>query len=372
MKVLITLITGFFLLISNLNGQILMNLQLPSPGINIKPQLWNMSLINSSASPLSVRIEMSMSDMGNNRLVLSGVSRNIILQTGANQFTYNDLFPITYNASNPSYQVDNNPEGFLPVGTFNICYTVLWQNNDALEKMAEECETLEIEPLSPPQLIVPADNDRISINRPLFSWMPPMPYHLINRLTYDLVLVEVKPFQTAIEAVQQNVPLFKQFNVPTSQYQYPGSLPVLDTAKLYAWQVYSKNNSMAIAASEVWSFRVENPGTEPLLSQQKSSYSKTSKQPEAAFSLVSSDLRIELQNLDNVAFATAEIFELTSSGKRSMNPGGLKLPINIGQNFLHIDLEKVNGIKEKVFYQLELIAGRQKRYIKFQYKKSAK
>ncbi len=98
--------------------------------------------------------------------------------------------PVTYNAGS-SVVVDPSPDGFLPVGVFNICYTLIGGAKGVLEAtIAEVCETYEIEPLSLPQLITPANQEVLAIPRPFFSWLPPVPVNSFSRIQYDLLLVE--------------------------------------------------------------------------------------------------------------------------------------------------------------------------------------
>ncbi|WP_315819556.1 hypothetical protein [Paraflavitalea speifideaquila] len=76
------------------------------------------------------------------------------------------MIPITYNPGSAGYAVDPSPEGFLPIGLFNICYTAIRIESDAVDRLGEECETIEIEPVSPPQLMIPMDEEQVTITRP--------------------------------------------------------------------------------------------------------------------------------------------------------------------------------------------------------------
>ncbi|WP_315819555.1 hypothetical protein [Paraflavitalea speifideaquila] len=64
------------------NTQVVLNLQLPPLGLTIKPQLWNLSLINTSQQDMQVRIEMIMTDVATNQRVLTGTSKLIHLPRG--------------------------------------------------------------------------------------------------------------------------------------------------------------------------------------------------------------------------------------------------------------------------------------------------
>ncbi|WP_315815581.1 hypothetical protein [Paraflavitalea speifideaquila] len=162
------------------NAQVVLNLQLPPLGLTIKPQLWNLSLINTSQQDMQVRIEMVMTDVATNQRVLTGTSRLILLPKGIKQVQLSDVIPVTYNAGSPGYAIDPSPEGFLPTGVFNICYTALKVEQDYVDRLGEECETIEIEPISPPQLMIPLDEEQVDITRPF------LPGYLLRLLLHSM------------------------------------------------------------------------------------------------------------------------------------------------------------------------------------------
>src|SRR5688500_13198285 len=213
-----------------MQAQVIMNLQLPPVGLTLKPQLWNFSLVNSGHGRVNVRVELIVTDVSTNQRILTGTSNLFVLAVGAKQVRPADVMPVTYSIGSPGYSVDPSPDGFLPIGIFNICYSVINQNNDAQETLSEECETVQIEPVSPPQLILPADNEPVLVTRPLFTWLPPSPFNSNNSLLYDWVLVEVQPTQSAADAIQQNIPVLAQRNMAVASIQYPLSMPDRDTA----------------------------------------------------------------------------------------------------------------------------------------------
>src|SRR5439155_11197640 len=129
------------------------------------------------------------------------------------------------------------PEGFLPVGRFSVCYTVLQIYHDAVEQAADDCVNIEVEPLSPPILVMPADSEVVQVARPVFNWMPPSPYTLFNNLQYSWVLAEVLPMQTGAMAVQQNIPVPAQSVLSVPLLVYPASVHPLDENKLDPCQV---------------------------------------------------------------------------------------------------------------------------------------
>src|SRR5688572_338896 len=92
-----------------MQGQVIVNLQLPPLGLTIKPQLWNLSLINTTADNIDVRIELVMTDISNNQRVLTATSNLLTLPKGVKQLQPPDVMPVTYNMGSSGYGVDPNP-----------------------------------------------------------------------------------------------------------------------------------------------------------------------------------------------------------------------------------------------------------------------
>lgn len=365
----------FFLFLTTvtffLNGeaQVIISPQIPSPGAFTKPQLWNLAMMNSTGQNIGVRLRMSIYDQQTNQLVLTGMSRNFSLSAGASHLTQNDLSPIIYQSANPSFAVDNTPNGFLPVGAFNICFEVISQKDDGLENIAEECQTVDVEPISPPQLILPADSEKINTNKPLFTWTPPLPYQFFNGLTYDLTLVEVAAYQTASEAAQINVPIWRKSGIYQTQIQYPEVLPVLDTGKLYAWKVQASNNLLPVSGSEVWSFRVQPQLSANPAKQTAGSYVQLHESENGIPVRVQGLLRFQFDNRDNQPSLAVKLFSLSGSGKKRVELPVEKLQLHYGKNLLELNFDQLSSLKDNSSYQLQVQSGTRKMYLTFQYRK---
>src|SRR5882672_5439150 len=187
--------------------QVVMNLQLPPAGLTIKSQLWNLSVVNTASQTMQAQVELSMVSVSNNQTVLTATTRVLDFPKGLKQLHAGEVAPVIYNVLASGYNVDGSPEGFLPVGTFQLCYTLVRVDLETEERVAEVCETVVIEPISPPQLVSPSDSEQVELTRPLFNWLPPSPYQLFNNLVYDFNLVEVQALQTGADAIQQNIPV---------------------------------------------------------------------------------------------------------------------------------------------------------------------
>lgn len=352
------------------HAQVVLNLQLPPLGLTIKPQLWNLSLVNTSGQDMQVRIEMVMTDVNTNQRVLTGTSRLMLLPRGIKQIQLTDVMPITYNPGSPGYAVDPSPEGFLPIGLFNICYTVISINNDAVDRLSEECETIEIEPISPPQLMMPLDEEQVDITRPFFAWIPPSPFNTLNSLLYDWVLVEVQSTQSPADAIQQNVPVLSRQNISFTNFQYPLASPELDSSKLYAWRITAKNNMTPVANSEVWSFRVRQFGLDTALIKAGAPYfAKLKREEDASYSICSGVLRYEYLHELNEPRVEVAIFDISDAGRKQVQLDSTSLPVQFGQNFQQIDLRNNTDMIDKHMYLLELVNARKERWcLKFEYR----
>jgi hypothetical protein len=350
-------------------SQVVINLQLPPMGLTMKSQLWNLSLINTSPGQLRVQIEMNLTDISNNQRVLSGTTRVFDLPRGVRQIRLSEIAPITYNVITPGYNVDASPEGFLPIGNFNICFSAIKLVSDVSERLSEDCETYQIEPLSPPQLVMPEDSEYVVTTRPLFNWMPPSPANLFNNLRYDWILVEVQPTQTAADAVEQNIPVLTQQNLQSANFQFPLSMPALDSSKLYAWRVHAKNNTSPIASSEIWAFRIKRPGFDSTMIETATYYTGLKKEEEGAFVLCNGVLRFEYTNELTNPVIQVRVYNISTSVRYEVTLDSAQHTMRPGKNYVNLDLTNQSDIRNGKLYLLELINYRKERwYLKFQYR----
>ena len=356
------------MLSGGLHAQLVLNPQLPATGMRSKLQLWNLSVINTTNDNLHVVLEMTMTDVSNNQRVLSGVTRSFQLSRGVKQLQPSDVMPVTYNTGSLSYNVDLSPQGLLPVGVFNVCYALITQNSGGKGLLAEACEMIEIEPLSPPQLVMPADSDRVDQMRPVFSWLPPSPPNQFSHLVYDLVLIEVQPGQTAADALERNIPLLKQHNITHTFFQYPVSSPELDSTKLYAWGVVAKNNLFPVASSEVWTFRLRS--RTPAFMPAADHFVALKSREDASFIVCNGLLRYEYENEINDSSVQVNIYDITGAEHQKIRLPNNRYSVRFGQNLMQLDLQKQSRFTDQHVYLLELVNARNERsYIKFEYRK---
>jgi len=354
---------------ANVEAQLVINPQIPPTGLTVKSQLWSLAVINSGGA-MRAQIELSMTDLSSNQQVLTATTRVLDFPKGLRQVRMSDVTPVTYNVLAPGLNTGSGAEGFLPVGNYELCYSLVRIDEAGSERVAEQCESVVIEPLSPPQLVIPTDSERVELTRPLFTWLPPSPYTLFAKLSYDLKLVEVQSLQTGAEAVQDNMPLVQQSNLAVANLQYPVSLPELDTAKLYAWQVTARSSGLEVAKSEVWTFRVRK--LFPLLKDRPvlETYAKLRRENDGSYIISNGLLRYQYLNEWNDSTVDCKLYDISSPKRSELPLDSNYIAVSYGENYNKMDLSESALLKDQHFYQLELVNSKQEHwYLKFQYRK---
>ena len=351
-------------------SQVVLNLQLPPLGLTVKSQLWNFSLIN-TVQDMEVQVQVNITKAGTNDRILSGASQRFILPRGIKQIKSSDIIP-TYNIFNSSYNVDASPNGFLPIGNFNICYSVIRHSNllDYVETVGDECEIVEIEPLGPPTLTAPGDEENITTNRPLFIWLPPSPVSLFSNLSFALKLVVIEGLQTSSQAIQDNMPVIFQEGITNTSFQYPISSPLLDTAKTYAWQISALSNNNPISLSEVWSFKLAQTNDSTAQRKRTPFYVRLKRENDASYAVCTDFINYHYLNEINDTTAVVQLIDITSASRQSiLIPTMVKL--QFGENYIIQDLRQFPKIVADHMYLLVLTNSKsEKWYSKFLYKRS--
>lgn len=349
------------------HAQIMLTVEVPATGVIQKSQLWNMTLTYTGKNPIYVYVGLSLLSAADNRPLMTAITKSTLLSSGSRQLKAADITPITYQYLSPSFNVDNNPDGFLPIGNYKACYTIYksWEYQGT--PLAEDCIPLEIQPLSPPLLTAPADETVVETPYPQFSWLPPMPMNLFSNLKYELVVTEVLPGQSTGKSIQQNLPVYNASgNVPFNNY--PASNKALDTGRLYAWRVNIKNDNDFITQSDIWTFKVSRPKAS-IVSLNGNAYIKLKRGAETGYTECKGSLRFAY---DNEAGDSLLSYRLTDAGEESghlLKTG--QLAVQRGRNFLEIDLLREEKLPAGNVYLLQVINSRKEVWgVKFTYHKS--
>lgn len=336
------------------HAQVSMTLQVPPAGVLVKNQLWNIVLVNAGSSDVQVQVNLVLLDAQTNQPVITATSAPVTLSKGARQLQSRDLSPVQYAYSIPAARVDMDPNGMLPAGRYQACYTVVNVQKSNLT-LVENCITVNVDPLSPPLLNTPANEDKLMTSYPQFTWLPPTPIGLFNDLSYAIVVVEVLSGQGKADAVQQNIPLNASVYTKNMFWNYPASARALDTGRLYAWRVVALNNGKAVALSEIWTFKVSavKPGS---VEVKEEPYVEVRRAQDAAIATAGNVLRI---TYDNAAADTSIKYTITSieeAGNPVVQEG--ELAVKYGQNQLQVPLKKNNRIQSNKVYLFRFASSR--------------
>jgi hypothetical protein len=357
------------LLVNYCSGQVAISFQLPYSGIFAKSQLWNFSVIKTEDVNINVSIEITVADAVTGQPVFTGRSAYYLLTQKFTQVQALNLSPIVYTVMNNSYNIDANPDGQLPIGKFSVCCVIYFENG--LSKGDGDCTSIEVEPVSPPMLVSPADNEASDIRRPFFSWLPPAPVTGFNNLSYDFTLVTVESLQTPVDAIQQNMPLFYQNNLNANTLPFPSSLADLDTSKLYAWQVSANSANNPVAKSEVFTFKVRQYDLDTVQFKALADYyAPLKKENDATCYIFDNEVKYQYQNETNDSTGYFSIYDISGAVPKTVVQGSTLQHLKFGQNFIVLKVNGYSKIVTKHIYLLELVNSRKEKWrLKFEYRK---
>ncbi len=351
-------------------GQVLINYQLPATGTYLKSQLWNFSVVNSGSTNINVRFNISFTDAVNGQRVFTASSGIYTLSQQVTQLQASSLTPIIYNMVNTAYHIDMGPDGFLPVGQFEVCIEAVQINNDLATKIGEDCANIEVEPASPPVLITPAADEIIYEKRPFFSWVPPVPASSFNNLDYTFLMVSIQGLQSAGDALQQNIPVYAQQGIKTTSFLYPPGLSPLDTSVIYAWQVSATSSGNSIVKSDIFMFKVAEYSADTSKVIQAEFYSPLKRENDASYTIAGNSIRFEYLNETNDSVATINISDISGRDKSVVQLSSV-VKLKFGQNFIRHDISALSGLISKHVYLLELTNSKEEHwFLKFEYRKT--
>ncbi|MDR3715177.1 MAG: hypothetical protein P4L51_20375 [Puia sp.] len=227
---------------------------LPAGNIYLKAQLWNLTVSSTASATVEANIHLEMKDAQTSQTVLTAVSNSFQLSRGAKAVQMQLLEPIAYSYA-PGITVDRSSNGMLPVGKYQVCYQ-LYLNGEIQTAVADDCEEIEVEPLSPPLLTMPENDSTVNTATPYFTWTPPAPASMFTNLNYDLLISEVYDGQSVTDAIQKNLPLQQAQGLQQPFFTFPLQGPQLEEGKRYVWQIIARDQQQYGGKSEVWSFRM--------------------------------------------------------------------------------------------------------------------
>lgn len=340
-----------FLSVYMLHGtvaQVSIQPMLPLVGLVQKDNLWNIAIVNTSTDTYECRIELILRDRASGLEVLTAVTGPIKVSGGTKQLNAALLLPLQYNYISAS--LSNRTGDFIPVGNYIACYRLALFGKPTL---AEECVAFDIEPLSPPMLINPADSSTLQIAPSQFSWIPPAPLNLFSRLGYELRIAEILPGQKAEEAIQQNLPFYTEPDIPVYNLVYTGAATNFEKGKWYAWQVVARDDRNYAGKTEAWVFRVSEEKAEQ--ASNNSSYARLKTDNNEMTVAQDGILKIVYRNELADTQAAINIFEL---GGNNSKPSHFKTKLITGDNYILYNLNNIMKPQEQKVYKAILTNSR--------------
>lgn len=337
----------------NTRAQVSMTLQVPPTGVLVKNQLWNMLLVNTGNRGVLIRVSLVLLDEKTSQPVLTATSMPFLLNKGARQIQAKDLSPIQYTYSGAAFRSDQGPNGFLPAGSYQACYTVSSTEKGSVS-LVENCIQVNVDPLSPPLLNTPADEARIYTPYPQFTWLPPTPLGLFSDLTYTFILVEVLPGQGKGDAIQQNIPVYSGGFIKNLYMNYPSSFRTLDTSRLYAWRIVAMNNGQAAAMSDIWTFRVA--AVTGKLQKREEPFIDLKRGLDPSIASGGTTLKLSYENTPADTLIHYSITALNDPGNPIVQDG--QLPLRNGRNLLEVPLLKKGRYEEQKVYLFKVVNSR--------------
>jgi len=337
----------FFTGVLSSYSQITIQPVLPAAGMVQKVQLWNIVVINNSVDQYDCRLTVVLRDRVTNLEVLTGTSDVFSLPAGAKQLNISSLGNVQYN-----YAIgeDSKLQGLMPVGNYIACYSLITAGDKTVD-LADECVPFDVEPLSPPFLITPADSSVLEISPNQFTWVPPSPQWIFNGLNYEIIIVPVYEGQKAQEAIQQNIPVFSQVSLPGNFLNYSPAFGAFEKEKWYAWQVVARDNRNYAGKTETWVFKLSSKSRQDIISQ--TPFIKLNHTNSGLAVAPSGILKLYYKNERSDSFI--KIYVANVSRKDHKETGkSFKIDIQPGENYIQYDLNKVIKIEEGKVYQAQI------------------
>lgn len=243
-------ILSFLLLLGTVycQAQVTITAQVPSGNMVPRDALWNTVISNVNPDETEILLVLNIKNLQTGALVLSANSSKFSIGRGVKVTRLADLQPVNYGFTESGFE-----KSFLPMGNYQLCYQVFGRQEKML---AQDCQNIQVDPLSPPMLVLPENTAVLTDNHPQFSWLAPGTPAMLDNLSYDIAVAEVSPGQTSAEAIEYNAPVYQRVGIRQTFDNYPASALKLDTGKTYAWQVIARNNDSYAAKTDVWTFSI--------------------------------------------------------------------------------------------------------------------
>ena len=191
-------------------------------------------------------------------------TKTLLLPVGSQYYNLNNIidlqpFQTSYYSADILQQTIASG-GFFPPGTYQAMYTLYGRADDGeFVPLAENTSEVMVEAMWPPMLLNPGNGDTIDSPNPILTWTPAFSSSFIGPIMYQLNLVELFDGQNEYQAIQSNPLHFTENNIANTMLPYPAGGQILDTGKVYAWQIHANAQGTDMGHSEIWTFRLKSP-----------------------------------------------------------------------------------------------------------------
>lgn len=351
--ILSTFLSSLFTLM--VSAQISLQATIPSVGLIQKNQLWNVILINSSASSYDCKLKLLIKDRNTGQDVLTASSAQFTIEKGSKQLNINTLGPVLYNYISPG--MDTKLQGLMPVGSYMACYTLSLLSGKS--DLADDCIQFDAEPLTLPMLAFPSDSSQSDIAPSQFTWTPPTPAGMFNHLHYEILVTPINPGQKPEEAIQQNLPFYSNSNIMMNMLNYPVTGESFEKDKWYAWQVTAKDDNNYAGKSETWAFIINTTSPLPATVEQAPFLKMKKSNPQKG---VAPNGILKLSYVNETSDSIAEI-NIIDLGKRGKISTQITVALQSGENLIQYNLNKKLRLKEGEVYEAQLINSRNEKWV---------
>jgi hypothetical protein len=355
MKKLIACMVATLLLQQFVAAQITIQPNLPTVGMVQKSQLWNVLIVNGSNSRFTCKLTLLLTDRATGQEIMSASTGLFVVSNGTKQLNADVLNPIVYNFFNSN--TDNRIQNLLPVGNYNACYAVIIEDVK-ITTVAEECVSFDVEPLSPPMLVFPADSSVLEQSPNQLSWIPPTPNGLFTNLRYEVIITPINDGQKPNEAIQENIPVYTDPYQLNTAMNYPAAVATLEKDKWYAWQVVARDDKSYAGKSEVWVFKIRNEKLEKIINE--APFIKVSNQPQATTTVHQGVVKLEYYH--PLAEGVIKVTITNENTKGNRQSFAFELKVKPGQNFLTYDLHRKMNLDEAAIYKVMVENSNNEKY----------
>lgn len=351
MRKFLTAITISMFVSGVIQAQVYIQTTLPTVGLVQKNQLWNLVLVNGTTASIEGKLDLVLRDRQTGMELMTATTSRFTLLKGSLSVNVNNLNPIQYNYL--AMDGGSMLNGLLPAGAYIACYSFTKIAAEKPEQIAEECVPFDIEPLSPPMLIYPADSSELDAVPAQFTWTPPTPAGMISRLRYEILITEIKPGQKEDEALQDNMSFYNIADVINNFLTYPASLPSFEKEKWYGWQVVARDDKSYAGKSEVWVFKVKQASPVELMIK-GTPYIRM--KPDGAELGIAPNgiLKLSYDNRYADSSVTVTIKDLSSESDGG-KPPQFRVKIVPGENQIQYSLKKIMRLSDQSTYEASIV-----------------